>query len=254
MGQRTESLEDTVARLREDYRALLHRLESNQGEFQRLGRAAFRAQEEERRRISRELHDGLGQNLTALKHRLSLLATRDPSEPGWSAGLQEAIALCDSSLAETRELSRLLRPQILDDLGLEAALGWLGRSLGPASGLEVEVRVSPLPTLDGDLQTHAFRLVQEALANIARHAGARRAWVSVRESAGFLRIEVGDDGRGFDVDSAAERASRGESSGLGGMRDRLALYGGRMLVESGAGGTRIEAVVPLPGKAGTLAP
>ena len=254
MGRNPESLAETVERLREDYRALVRRLEANQDEFQRLGRAAFRVQEEERRRISRDLHDGLGQNLTALKHRLSLLAERAASDPAWASGLEEAIALCNQSLAETRELSRLLRPQILDDLGLEAALGWLGRTLGPPAGLEVTVRVFPLPALDGDLQTLAFRVVQEALVNVARHAGADEAWVHVRESAGQLRLEVGDNGRGFDVAAANARASEGASAGLAGMRDRLALYGGRLHVDSGPQGTRVEAAVPLPGRAGTLAP
>lgn len=254
MGQSPETLAETVERLREDYRTLVQRLEANQGEFQRLGRAAFRVQEEERRRISRELHDGLGQNLTALKHRLSLLAARGATDPAWTSGLEEAIELCDQSLAETRELSRLLRPQILDDLGLEAALGWLGRTLGPPAGLEVQVRVYPLPPLDGDLQTLAFRVAQEALVNVARHAGARQAWVHVRESAGYLRLEIGDDGRGFDVAGAQAKGRRGESAGLAGMRDRLALYGGQLRIESGPGGTRVEAAVPLSDRTGTLAP
>ncbi|KFN51596.1 hypothetical protein N790_04685 [Arenimonas malthae CC-JY-1] len=254
MVQTPETLAETVARLREDYRALMQRLEANQEEFRRLGRAAFRIQEEERRRLSRELHDGLGQNLTALKHRLSLLGTRAGPDAAWIAGLEEAIELCNRSLAETRELSRLLRPQILDDLGLEAALGWLGRTLGPPAGVDIRVRVAPLPTLDGDLQTLVFRVVQEALVNIARHAGAGAAWVHVGEAAGILRLEVGDDGRGFDVEAAQARASRGESAGLGGMRDRLALYGGRLHISSGPGGTRLEAAVPLPGPDGTLAP
>lgn len=254
MAQRPDPSADSLARLREDYRLLRERLESNEDEFRRLGRAVFRVQEEERRRLARELHDGIGQNLTALKHRLSLLADQAAADPLLQAGLQEAIATCHRSLAETRELSRLLRPQVLDDLGLEAALGWLGRTLGESAGLPIDVRADALPALDGDLQTLVFRVAQEALANVVRHASAKRAWIKLAVSAGHLVLEVGDDGRGFDVVAALERSSRGESTGLGGMRDRVSLHGGRLQVESGPGGSRLGAVVPLPGNGVTLRP
>src|SRR5688500_5280316 len=128
----------SLDRLRADVRALLQRLEANDRQFRGLARSVFRVQEEERRRIARELHDGIGQNLTALKHQLELL-TAGAADPALLAGLQAGIDLCARTLADTRELSRLLRPQVLDDLGLAAALRWLGRAVGEPAGLAVAV-------------------------------------------------------------------------------------------------------------------
>lgn len=121
--------------LRAHYQRLLERIEANEAEFRRLGRAVWRVQEDERRRLARELHDGIGQNLTALKHRLALLGGElPPGSDALRAKLEAAIALCSATLEDTRKLSRLLRPPMLDDLGLEPSLRWLARSLGEAGG------------------------------------------------------------------------------------------------------------------------
>lgn len=248
---------DTAApdleKLRRDYQALVERLETNQRDFQRLGRAVIRVQEEERRRLARELHDGLGQNLTALKHRLALLAERLQGErPDLVADLEASLELCAQGLADTRQLSRLLRPQVLDDLGLEAALKWLARTLGESGKPIISVQMQPLPPLDMHLQTLLFRLAQESLANVVRHAGAGEAIVSLREQAGMLRLTVWDDGPGFDVDAALARSRSGESTGLGGMHDRVALHGGRLHIASGPEGSCVEALVPITRPAGIL--
>lgn len=251
--EKTDELARTLATLRGDYRALVERLEANEREFQRLGRAVFRVEEEERRRLARELHDGLGQNLTALKHRLSLLAAQlAETRPDLQPDIEASLALCSQGLADTRELSRLLRPQVLDDLGLEAALDWLARTLGGQGSLRIEVQAQGLPALEPDLQTLVFRLVQEALANVLRHAGATQAIVSLRARTGHIRLTIWDDGQGFDVAAALEKSRQGESAGLGGMKDRVALYGGHLRIESGDDGTRLEVAVPLPGTAGIL--
>lgn len=228
--------------LRNDYLRLLQRLEANEREFRRLGRAVWRVQEDERRRLARDLHDGIGQNLTALTHRLSQL------EPGLPAGhqerLQAALALCHDTLQDTRELSRLLRPPILDDLGLEPALRWLARSVGEASGLAVELEIEDLPALDGELQTLVFRVAQEALNNIAKHAQARDVLVRLVGRGSRLLLQVADDGRGC----APEHALSSGGSGLGGMRERLRLHGGTLELHSAPGqGTRLRVSVPLEG-------
>lgn len=230
--------------LRQQYRELLDRLQRNEREFRRLGRAVWRVQEDERRRLARELHDGVGQNLTAIKHRLAAIASTLPDNAQDTRGaLDAAIALCGDTLEDTRQLSRLLRPAILDDLGLEPALRWLARSQGEASGLDISLDIGPLPALDGDLQTLLFRVAQEALNNIARHAQARSVLIRVVARGGLLQLQVADDGRGF----APELAERGGGSGLGGMRERLRLYDGKLEVHSVPGeGTRLRAVVPLP--------
>lgn len=223
------------------YQRLLQRLEANEREFRRLGRAVWRVQEDERRRLARELHDGLGQNLTALKHRLSQLA--EGLDEDARIQLDAAIALCAETLEDTRHLSRLLRPPILDDLGLVAALRWLARNQAESAGIEVTAEiVEPLPPLDSDLQTLLFRVAQEALTNVARHSGARSALLRLVARDGTLRLQVADDGRGCDP-AVAERAG---GSGLGGMRERLRLYDGRLELHSVPGdGMRVRVVVPL---------
>lgn len=240
-----EDPEQSLERLRADYRELVRRLETNDRQFRGLARSVYRVQEEERRKIARELHDGIGQNLTALKHHLSMLM--DQAAPAQRAPLQAGVDLCAQTLADTRELSRLLRPQVLDDLGLAAALRWLARMLGEKSGLNVAVETDAMPPLDDELQTLFFRIAQEALTNVVRHAGAREAMLTMTQRGGFTVLTVWDDGRGFDVDAKLAAASAGDSAGLGGMRDRVALHGGWLRLESSAdGGTRVQAAVPTP--------
>jgi signal transduction histidine kinase len=235
-----------IERLRADYDALLHRLEANQQDFFRLARSVFRVQEDERRRLARELHDGIGQNLTALKHHLQLL--RDALAPGQDDAISRtgvAAALCAQTLDETRQLSRLLRPQVLDDLGLEAALRWLARTLGEPGGVRCEIDAGALPELDGDLSTLAFRLVQESLTNVVKHARAQRAWIRVAARDGWLRVEVEDDGQGCEPQAIRS----GIGSGVGGMRERVRLHGGRLVLGARpGGGCRVQAAVPLDGE------
>ena len=235
----------SLAGLREQYRRLLQRLEANEREFRRLGRAVWRVQEDERRRLARELHDGLGQNLTALKHRLAHLGGGlKPDQQDLRGNLDAAIALCSEALADTRQLSRLLRPPILDDLGLEPALKWLAGSVQETAGVAVVVEIEPLPPLDGELQTLLFRIAQEGLNNVARHAAARSVLLRLVERGRTLQLQVIDDGRGFDV----ERAIGAGGSGLGGMRERLRLFGGQLEMRSSPGsGARLRATVPLDG-------
>lgn len=229
--------------LRQQYQDLLDRLQRNEREFRRLGRSVWRVQEDERRRLARELHDGVGQNLTAIKHRLASITAMLPEQDlAAREALEAAMALCTDTLEDTRQLSRLLRPPVLDDLGLEAALRWLARSQGEASGLAIDVDIGALPALDGDLQTLLFRVAQEALNNIAKHARARNVLVRVVVRGGLLQMQVADDGRGCDP----EAAIRSGGSGLGGMRERLRLYDGQLELHSAPGeGTRLRAVVPL---------
>lgn len=237
--------EPSLAAIREQYQRLLQRLEANEREFRRLGRAVWRVQEDERRRLARELHDGLGQNLTALKHRLGQIGSElAPEQTGLRDKLDTALALCAGALDDTRNLSRLLRPPVLDDLGLVAALNWLGRSMQESSGVAVVVEVEPLPPLDGELQTLLFRVSQEALNNALKHAGAHSVLLRLVVRDEQVQLQVIDDGRGFDVAAAANAGG----SGLGSMRERLRLYGGQLeLRTSPDSGTRLRATIPLDG-------
>lgn len=252
---RDESAEaHALARLRADYQGLLARLEANNAAFQQLARSVFRVQEDERRRLARELHDGIGQNLTALKHQLGLLGEQlEPARHDLREKLENSVQLCAQTLADTRALSRLLRPQILDDLGLDAALQWLARTLGEGGRPTIEVEIEALPPLPGEVQTLLFRIAQEALGNVRRHANAERAVLRLDCRAGWLRLTVWDDGRGFDTERAMRAASSGQSAGLAGMRERLALFGGQLRIDSGdERGTRLLALLPLDTGTGTL--
>jgi signal transduction histidine kinase len=233
-----------VAQLRKQYEALLHRLESNQSEFRRLARATWRLQEDERRRIARELHDGIGQNLTALKHQLAALqAQLQRSDGDAAARLESSIALCGQTLEDTRQLSRLLRPQILDDLGLEPALRWLGRSLADAGGVGIELDVGPLPPLDAERQTLLFRVAQEGLSNVVRHSGATNAVLALAARAPGVWLTVWDDGGRL---PPPDDARRREGSGLASMRERVAAFGGLLQLESApATGTWLRVTLPL---------
>ena len=239
---------ETLETLRQRYRHLLTRLEGNDAEFRRLARSVMRVQEDERRRIARELHDGVGQNLAALKHQLALL---QPAAPGEVRDrIADCIALCAQTLEDTRQLSRLLRPQVLDDLGLAAALQWLARSLGGQDGLRIDLQLDETLALDPESQTVLFRVAQEALSNVSRHAGATQALVRLARRADLAVLTVWDDGKGFDVAQAEQRARQGEAGGLPGMRERLRLHGGQLQLESGSQGTLLRAVVPLPPEGG----
>lgn len=201
------------------------------GHLRRLTRRLVGLQERERREIARELHDEIGQLLTGLKLALEGAAGGVP---------REAPALVEELLARVRSLSMDLRPAILDDLGLLPALEWLAERQG-AQG-RVRVRLSHAG-IEGrfapELETAAFRIAQEALTNVARHARAAEATVRVEAGRGGVRLVVADRGVGFDPGLAA-------GQGLSGMRERAVLLGGRLTVDSApGGGTRVEAILPL---------
>jgi signal transduction histidine kinase len=236
----------SLDQLRERYADLLERLEENQSQFNRLARSALRVQEDERRRIARELHDGIGQNLTAIKHQLAVLQAQLSDRAGAEAErLGTCIELCAQTLEDTRQLSRLLRPQVLDDLGLGAALHWLARTLESPGRLQVAVHLEELPELDAEIQTLLFRISQEALANTVKYANASDALLRLGARGGRVLLTVWDNGGGFDV-AAAERAARqGRGSGLAAMRERLGLYGGALRIDSDAeSGTWLRISVP----------
>ncbi len=243
-------MHDIVGRVQDITRAnerLLARLIEGERRFRGLAKAVWKVQEEEQRRLARELHDGLGQTLTALTHQLERLREKlDGSvPPELAARLTDSVDMARLALNETREMSRLLRPPVLDDLGLAPALTWLARTLEQRTGLKVELALESLDErLDSDVETLVFRLIQEALTNVLRHAGVDRVQVAVSRAGEILELRVADAGRGFDPRAVLGGGATG--SGLRGMRDRLELFGGRLDLSSAPGqGTRISAVVPL---------
>jgi signal transduction histidine kinase len=206
-------------------------------------------QEAERGRISRELHDGVGQSLTALKIQLELLEQSAAAEGSpILPRLSELKSLADRSLQDVRQISHLLRPQMLDELGLVATLRWLVRTFRNRTGIEVELQCEGIvDRTDPDVETVVFRVVQEALTNVAKHAGSTSASVRLGREDGRLRLTVQDEGAGFDAAAALAGGDDDRGFGLRGMRDRVQLFGGRFALRSSPGaGTVIEADVPLP--------
>jgi two-component system NarL family sensor kinase len=248
----TDPMHDIVDRVRQITREnerLFQRLIEGERRFRGLAKAVWKVQEDERRRLARELHDGLGQTLTALTNQLERLQQKldGRGADDLASRLADSVEMARLALNESRELSRLLRPPVLDDLGLPAALSWLARTLEQRTGLRVELTLDGLEErLDPDLETLVFRLVQEALTNVLRHAGVNRATVAVSRDGELLALQIADRGRGFDADETLVGGEAVSGSGLRGMRDRLELFGGRLELTSAPGhGTLISAAVPL---------
>jgi two-component system sensor histidine kinase UhpB len=200
-------------------------------------RRALGAQEAERRRIARELHDEIGQELTALL--LQVTSARRVAPDELQPVLGEVHGLAREALDDVRRVARDLRPEALDDLGLVSALAALGERVRAQAGLHVEQRVpATLPPLSEDEELVVYRVAQEALTNVIRHAGCQRAELSLQPQDGALVLEVRDEGAGFDIESV-------RATGLQGMRERALLVGARLDVRSGAGaGTRIRLTLP----------
>jgi PAS domain S-box-containing protein len=233
------TLEDITARKRAEDELLRAR-----DDLQRLASHLQSITEEERKAVAREIHDELGQSLTAMKLDLGWLAPRVADRGG---GVPEKLSglstVVDGMLATVRHLARRLRPAILDDLGLAPAIRWLVDDFEARVGVTVVARLpADLPPVDDRVAIALFRLVQEALTNIARHAGAHRVEVGLRTVRGRLIATVRDDGRGLPMG----RANPAASYGIVGMRERVVSLGGSFLIgDAPGGGTLVRAEIPL---------
>jgi PAS domain S-box-containing protein len=208
----------------------------------------LRLQDEERRRIARELHDSTSQSLAALAMSLAQVQESAAAlEPPARKALVTSLELAEQSSKEIRTLSYLLHPPLLDELGLTSALKWYAEGFAERSGLVVDLEVCPdLGRLHQELELTLFRIVQESLTNIHRHSGSLRASIRVAPDGGDVRLEVMDQGRGMPSETlqAARAACAGVGVGLAGMRERVSQLGGRLEIESGEGGTTLTAVLP----------
>jgi signal transduction histidine kinase len=228
---------------------LLSAVTEHQADLQRLSGRLISAQEEERRRISQELHDELGQSLTAMSINLAAMERVLPpeSEPTILERLDETKTLVDETLDQMRDLSLELRPSMLDDLGLVPTLRWYAHSYQKRAGIEVVLETLNLEDrLDPETETVLYRVAQEALTNVARHAQASTVAVRLKRSETSVTASIEDDGVGLDETqlSAPEGAQRG--AGLLGMRERIASRNGTLRIESQPGtGTRLIVEIPL---------
>jgi signal transduction histidine kinase len=221
----------------------------------KLLRAAYdkleATKEDERRFLSHELHDELGQSLTALKLGLQVAARTEPPPDGKGSPLAQPLGIIDDLIARVRRISLDLRPPLLDEVGLVSALRAYLQSQATVSGLAIELH-APEPhddasfRLPADYEIACFRVVQEAITNVLRHAGARRIDVRVARSASRVSLSIQDDGRGFDPVTLDDAAARGHLGVLG-MRERIRARGGQFKVTSTPGlGTAIQVELDVP--------
>ena len=228
--------------IRESAIELEKMVESRTAALRRLSNRMMTMQDEERRRIAREIHDGLGQELAAAKMILDGMLAKDASLRQASL---EASQLVDRAIQQVRTISHLLHPPLLDEVGLVSALRWFLEGLSDRSGIKVTLEVDP-PTigrLKSELETAIFRIVQEALTNIFRHSGARNGSVRLVQRDGTIAVTVRDDGKGIE-EQVVQLRPESVGVGIGGMRQRVTELGGTFRLTNANPGTILEAVIP----------
>ena len=219
-------------------------------ELQRLTTRLFTLQDEERRRIARELHDGAAQNISAIMLNLHRIENLPADQiPKRNELIADTRHLAQQSLAELRTLSYLLHPPVLDQFGLDGALQWFAKGFSERSGIQIETdAVHDIGRLPLEVETALFRIVQESLTNVRRHSGSDTATIELERHNGEVRLQILDRGHGM-LESANGPISANTELGVGipGMRQRLVQLGGRLEIQSSNKGTRITAVVPISG-------
>src|SRR5580704_14920225 len=228
--------------------AELHRraqqLQTLNSELRRLSVRLITMQDDERRRIARELHDGLGQELVAggiLLHRVM----QQNSEAIRKDAASDAAEIIDRGIQQVRSMSHLLHPPLLDEVGLVSALRWYLEGFTQRSGIETTINVEPLDfsRLTPELETAIFRIIQESLSNVLRHSKAHKAWITLSLKDGQVIATVRDDGRGIDK-RVAEQQPGSIGIGISGMSQRAKEFGGELRLATAHPGTLVELVMP----------
>ncbi len=212
--------------------------------LRQLSQRVVQMQDEERRRIARELHDSVGQYLGAISMNVATLGDRVPAEV--QPRVQEILKVVDTCIKDVRTISHLLHPPLLDEIGLSSALDWYVNEFSKRGRIAVTLEMPPeLGRIKFETETAVFRIVQEALTNIYRHSGARNARISIESDASTLRLQISDDGRGISPDILTRIAAGQSGVGVTGMSERVRLLGGRFHIESDQRGTRLHVELPL---------
>ena len=230
--------------------AELHRralqLENLNRELRRLSNSLIAAQDNERRRIARAMHDGLGQELSAAKMVLDGLVFHDePANSRRALAVSDASAMIERALQQVRSISHLLHPPLLDEVGLSSAIAWFLEGFTKRSGIGTHLDMHPaeFPRFPVELETAVFRIVQEALNNVFRHSGARNSWIALQQQDGRLIVSVRDDGKGINMNVVDCRPDS-IGVGIGGMRQRVKEFGGELILQNCNPGTLLEASIP----------
>jgi len=230
--------------LRRAHDALESLVEQRTAALRRLSARLLRVQDEERRRIARELHDSLGQYLTAAKINLDVLARTS----GNGAYLREAQQLIDRAISDTRTLSHLLHPPLLDEAGFTSAARWYVEGFGKRSGIRTALEIpDDFDRLPSEVETALFRILQEALTNVHRHSGSRSVEVRLTRDSTLVVLAIQDHGKGIAQDTLDRFKKSGTNVGVGlaGMRERIKELGGTFHLESSPKGTLLKAIVPI---------
>jgi len=217
-----------------------------------LASLTIRAQDEERARLARELHESTAQSLAALGYELAA-AARDAESPAQRERLLALRGRTGALLEEVRGMAQAMHPTVLDDVGVEAALEWLARKTRERTRLDVEVYalVASTDRFPAEIESTLYRVAQESLRNAEQHAGARTVRITLMQGPRVIDLDVVDDGAGFDVEEAETRRP---GMGLFAMRERVALVHGQFEVVSTAGqGTRVHASIPVSASASRVA-
>jgi PAS domain S-box-containing protein len=222
-------------------------VDSRTDELRRLSIRLMTMQDQERRRIARDLHDGLGQELAVAKmvlDRMLLQKSAQPPVDGWA----QASAIIERAIQQVRTMSHLLHPPLLDEVGLLSALSWFLEGLAKRSGIETILDVQPkdFPRLSTDVETAVFRIVQEALTNVFRHSGAQKVWINLTQKDVLIVVAVRDDGKGIG-DSVVEMRPDSVGVGIGGMKQRAREFGGELKLTNVHPGTLVELTIPCSG-------
>lgn len=234
--------DEEIRRVGRALNLLLDGLTSDRVRLQRLAELVIRAQDEERARIARELHDSTAQTLAALQMQLAA-ARRAPAGTVTAAELADLHRLARGAVEEVRTMSHTIYPRVLDDLGLAPALEWLARRARETTGVDIEVNVEPLPELRKEVSAVLYHLAQEAIRNALRHGRPSRIDLCLTGCLDRVTMDITDDGTGFDLEEAEQRRP---GMGLFSMRERVSLVDGRLSVDSGPGrGTTLTATIPV---------
>ncbi|MGH9405478.1 MAG: sensor histidine kinase [Terriglobia bacterium] len=226
---------------------LAEKLQSQSGQLRKLSWKLIDVQEETLRQVAHDLHDEFGQILTAIGIMLNRAGQRmEPEAAPLLGDLQSVRAVVEETLQNVRDRSQMLRPAILDDFGLGKTLAWFVEQFSRQTGVSVHLLGNPDEiSYSGDDAIHIYRIVQEALSNVARHGGATEAWVELGQDEVFLMLEIRDRGRGFSPGAEMDK-SAGEGFGLMGMRERAQRLNGTLEIRSAPGqGTTVSARIPL---------
>jgi PAS domain S-box-containing protein len=231
-------------RFRDNAAELERMVDRRTDELRRLSIRLMTMQDQERRRIARDLHDGLGQELAVAKMVLDRMLLQKPANPqddSWS----QASSIVDRAIQQVRTMSHLLHPPLLDEVGLLSALSWYVEGLTKRSGIDTSLEVQPpdFPRLASEVETAVFRIVQEALTNVFRHSGARKVGVSLTQKNGVIVVAVRDDGKGVGK-KVVDLEPGAVGVGIGGMKQRAKEFGGELRLTNVNPGTLVELTLP----------